>query len=207
MDTKIIEDLRAAVMVAYPDTPVPGHENIPNQKRGPLLDALRAEEFWNVRAPQMQEELMILRNVEGICRAVVARSDGSVRTPARPAHGYRCPARQAYGGTMMGHELESIRKTAADDFSLFPAITVRRLIVEIDRLRNVCEAHGLALQRAATAAGLLAGADVHRDLAPAITALRDLEDYAIVLAYRFMGLMAGDELTARLATVDAARAA
>jgi len=43
---------------------------------------------------------------------------------------------------------------------------------ERERLRAVAEAHGSALQRAGTVAGLPAGADLHRDLVPAIESLR-----------------------------------
>lgn len=60
MDTKIIEGLRAAVMVAHlVDTP----------DRAELIAALRAEDFWNSRAPQMSEELLILRRLESPTRA------------------------------------------------------------------------------------------------------------------------------------------
>lgn len=44
---------------------------------------------------------------------------------------------------------------------------------ECERLRDAAEAHGNALQRAATAAGLLAGDDMHTMLAPAIERLRE----------------------------------
>lgn len=40
------------------------------------------------------------------------------------------------------------------------------------RLRTTGAAHHAALQRAGTAAGLLAGSDLHSDLAPAIASLR-----------------------------------
>lgn len=46
------------------------------------------------------------------------------------------------------------------------------LEAELDRLRAAAEAHGDALQRAATAAGLLAGDDMHTMLVPAIERLR-----------------------------------
>lgn len=65
MDTKIIEGLRAAVEAAYPDTP----QNAAT--RTPLLAALRAEDFWNVRAPQLTDEVLILRRLEIIGRVVL----------------------------------------------------------------------------------------------------------------------------------------
>lgn len=43
---------------------------------------------------------------------------------------------------------------------------------ERERLRAVAEAHGSALQRVGTAVGLSAGADLHRELVPAIESLR-----------------------------------
>lgn len=43
---------------------------------------------------------------------------------------------------------------------------------ERERLRAVAEAHGSALQRAGTAAGLSAGADLHKELVPAIESLQ-----------------------------------
>lgn len=66
MDPKIIEGLRAAVMAAYP-----APQNAAT--REPLLAALRAEDFWNGRAPQMAEELLILRRFESHACAIVAQ--------------------------------------------------------------------------------------------------------------------------------------
>lgn len=51
---------------------------------------------------------------------------------------------------------------------------VLALIAEIERITKACEAHGHALQLAAQAAGLFAGADMHRDLVPAIERLQHL---------------------------------
>ncbi len=56
-------------------------------------------------------------------------------------------------------------------------IGVKRYAVDLatKRAREAegrCRAHGSALQRAGTAAGLPAGADLHRDLVPAIESLR-----------------------------------
>lgn len=55
-------------------------------------------------------------------------------------------------------------------FAFLPMMV--ELLDEVLRLRGVAEAHGNALQRAATAAGLLAGDDMHTMLAPAIERLR-----------------------------------
>jgi hypothetical protein len=74
MDLKIIDALRAAVMAAHPgDMPEVLAE------RDPLLNALRAEEFWNGRAPQMTDELLILRQVEAPAR-VIAKLDPTHKT-------------------------------------------------------------------------------------------------------------------------------
>jgi hypothetical protein len=68
MDTKIIEGLRAAVMAAHPNP-------ADAATREPLLAALRAEEFWNVRAPQLTDEVLILRRLETPARRVAAAMD------------------------------------------------------------------------------------------------------------------------------------
>jgi hypothetical protein len=63
MDPKIIEGLRAAVDAAHPN---------PSLERAALLASLRAEEFWNSRAPQLTDEVLILRRLETFARALGA---------------------------------------------------------------------------------------------------------------------------------------
>lgn len=96
------------------------------------------------------------------------------------------PWRARYGDELINAEGEvfAYGSFLSDDDPAFIAAAnpsvVLALIAEIERITKVCEAHGHALQLAAQAAGLLAGADAHRDLVPAIEQLnkriQDLED-------------------------------